>query len=227
MFKIITIDELLKILDKYNHKELHVHHTWEPDHSNFNGSNGIKLQENMRAYHLSKGWSDIGQHVTLLPDGTFVTGRDFAKTPASIEGHNIGGFACEMLGNFDIGHDKLEGKQRESIIKLAQYFNKKGRYIRFHRENSPKTCPGTSIDKDAFMKEVRGQQSLPTPILKQGDKGEDVANLQRALNKYSYKLIVNGIFDSLVLGAVKDFQKAHSLMADGIVGPKTWNELRR
>ncbi len=50
MFEIIGIDELLRRLNKYNHKELHVHHTWSPDHGDFNGKNGLQLQENMRKY---------------------------------------------------------------------------------------------------------------------------------------------------------------------------------
>jgi hypothetical protein len=163
-FEIIDINELLRRLDKYNHKELHVHHTWKPVKKSYNGKNGLQLQEGMRDYHVNtKGWQDIGQHVTLLPDGMFVTGRDFSISPASIEGHNTGAFACEMIGNFDIkgtgeyndlGYDKLEGKQKESMLQLARYFYEKGRYIRFHRENAPKTCPGTSIDKNTFMKEV-------------------------------------------------------------------------
>ena len=109
----------------------------------------------------------LGQHVTLLPDGKFVTGRDFGKTPASIQGYNTGAFAVEMLGNFDIGNDKFEGPQKESMIKLARYFYSKGCYIRFHRENAPKTCPGTSIDKNEFMKEVMGmaENIVKTPIL--------------------------------------------------------------
>jgi hypothetical protein len=109
----------------------------------------------MKRYHLSLGWSDIGQHVTLLTDGLFVTGRDFGQTPASIQGYNTGAFAVETLGNFDIGHDVLQGAQKESLIKLAKYFNDKGKYVRFHRENAAKTCPGTSIDKAAFMEEVK------------------------------------------------------------------------
>jgi len=112
-FEIIDINELLRRLDKYKHKELHVHHTWAPSHKDFNGKNGIQLQEAMRKYHVeTNGWSDIGQHVTLLPDGLFVTGRDFSKTPASIAGYNTGAFACEMLGNFDTGHDTFGGKQK-------------------------------------------------------------------------------------------------------------------
>ena len=75
-------------------------------------------------------------------------------TPASITGYNTGAFACEMLGNFDIGYDVLKGFQKASILRLCKYFNDKGQYVRFHRENSSKTCPGTSINKNDFMKEV-------------------------------------------------------------------------
>lgn len=163
-FEIIAIDELLKRLDKYNHKELHVHHTWKPVKNSYNGKNGLELQESMKNYHVNVNkWSDIGQHVTLLPDGKFVTGRAFDLTPASIYGFNTNAFACEMLGNFDkkgtgeennLGYDKFEGIQKESMLQLARYFHQKNRYIRFHRENSKKTCPGTSIDKDIFMQEV-------------------------------------------------------------------------
>lgn len=203
MFEIITIDELLKRLDKYSHKELHIHHTYSPSHKDFNGSNGIALQQAMKNYHVNtRHWQDIAQHVTLLPNGLFVTGRDFAKTPASITGHNTGGFAVEMLGNFDIGHDKLQGEQRESIIKLAKYFDDKKRYIRFHRENSPKTCPGTSINKAEFMAEVK-QYGLIKKIEKVVD-GMNIKTLQHVIN---------------VLG-IKD-NSGNALAEDGKEGSKT------
>ena len=135
MDEIITLQELLKRLDKYNHKELHIHHTWQPDHKTYNNKpDGLYWQKAMRNFHVNtNGWNDIGQHVTLLPDGRFVTGRPFNKNPASISGYNTGAFAVEMIGNFDKGNDRFEGKQKDSMIKLARYFDQKGRYIRFHR----------------------------------------------------------------------------------------------
>lgn len=185
-FRIITIDELLETLSKYNHRELHVHHTWKPDHSNFTGKNHLQLQEGMRNYHVnSNGWNDIGQHVTLFPDGMFVTGRDFGKTPASITGYNTGAFAVEMLGNFDIGHDTISGKQKESILRLARYFYDRQRYIRFHRENAPKTCPGTSINKDEFMAEVK---SLGKPI-----KTERRGRILELKQQWQWDLIVKAL----------------------------------
>lgn len=153
----ISIDELFSMLEGYNHRELHVHHTWKPNHSHFNGTNGIELNENMRNYHVNtNGWDDIAQHVTLLPDGLFVTGRDFGKDPASIKGQNWGlPFCVEMIGDFDKGHDVFDGNQKQSMLRLARFFYDKGKYIRFHRENALKTCPGTSINKDVFMQEVK------------------------------------------------------------------------
>lgn len=158
-FKKLTVSELIKLLDKYTFKQLHIHHTWKPNHSNFTGDNHEALQQGMYNYHVNQlKWSDIGQHVTLMPDGLFVTGRDFNRSPASIRGWNFRAFAVEMLGNFDKGFDILEGPQKDSIIQLSRYFVKRfgKECAKFHNEgpNVTKTCPGTSIDKDEFMKEV-------------------------------------------------------------------------
>lgn len=218
--KIITLDELLKMLDKYNHKELHVHHTWRPDHETyFKKPDPLYWQAAMRRYHKeNNGWSDIGQHVTLLPDGRFVTGRDFSRDPASIKGYNTKAFAVEMIGDFDIGKDVLEGKQRESIIELARWFDKRGRYIRFHRENSSKTCPGSGISKEEFMREVKNL------ALKKGDKGNDVMKLQQDLIKLGYNLEpygADGSFGAKTETTVMKFQRDHGLEVDGKAGPKT------
>lgn len=53
--------------------------------------------------------------------------------------------------------------------------------------------------------------------LKLGDKGEAVRCWERALS-----LTVTGEFDAIVDAVTRSFQTAHGLVADGIVGPKTW-----
>ena len=154
-----SLKPLLAVLDEFNHSELHVHHTCSPSHKDFNGTNYQKLQDNMRAYHIrERGWKDIGQHLTLFPDGNFLTGRPFKQIPASIKGFNGTvnkiPLAVEMLGNFNVGQDAFEGKQRDAILGLAKWFHDKGRYVRFHRENAATDCPGTLLDKDKFMDAV-------------------------------------------------------------------------
>lgn len=56
--------------------------------------------------------------------------------------------------------------------------------------------------------------------IRKGCRGDEVATLQRKLN-----LIADGIFGSITDEAVRDFQQAHALTVDGIVGPKTWAAL--
>ena len=54
-------------------------------------------------------------------------------------------------------------------------------------------------------------------ILKRPMRGDDVKRLQEALQIYP-----DGIFGRLTEEAVLEFQKAHGLTTDGIVGPATW-----
>ena len=157
-FRIISVEDLIHELKEYNHKALHVHHTWKPEHKDFNGKNHLILQQGMRNYHVNvKNWRDIAQHVTLMPDGKFVTGRDFAKIPVSISGYNTGAFAMEMLGNFDVGNDFFRGPQKESALTLIEYFMNQNRKIIFHNEHSYKTCPGTSIKKEEIISMIQGK----------------------------------------------------------------------
>ncbi len=65
------------------------HHTYRPDYSHFDGKNHFDRQQAMKNHHmLNKDWADIGQHFTIFPDGTILTGRDMEKTPACIYSQN-------------------------------------------------------------------------------------------------------------------------------------------
>ena len=63
-------------------------------------------------------------------------------------------------------------------------------------------------------------------LLKKGSKGTEVTKLQEALKKLNFNPgIIDGIFGSKTESAVINFQKSQQLIADGIVGEKTWSKL--
>ncbi len=67
-------------------------------------------------------------------------------------------------------------------------------------------------------------------LLRQGSRGQDVANVQDALNTAGKSkqpaLTVDGIFGAKTRARVTEFQVAHALGADGIVGPLTRSRLQ-
>jgi peptidoglycan hydrolase-like protein with peptidoglycan-binding domain len=54
-----------------------------------------------------------------------------------------------------------------------------------------------------------------------GDKGTEVAQLQKYLSMLGYDLIIDGHFGNRTLRSLKAFQKKYGLAVDGVAGPKT------
>jgi hypothetical protein len=69
--------------------------------------------------------------------------------------------------------------------------------------------------------------AVPTAGLKPGAKGAAVKQLQRALKRAGYSPgTIDGSYGPSTESAVKQFQQAHGLVADGIAGTKTLAALR-
>jgi len=179
--KILTTEGLIKEMTSFNWirkpSEFHLHHTWKPTHHSFNYAVGkygkekayITLVDSMRNYHVNTNkWDDIAQHLTLMPDGMWVIGRDWNKNPISMTGRNSFGFALEMVGNFDtkgaigtqqntLGYDNFNNsKQEHELRKLLRFFFvffklDSEKDLVFHSDYSSKTCPGNSIRKGDIM----------------------------------------------------------------------------
>lgn len=64
------------------------------------------------------------------------------------------------------------------------------------------------------------------PVLRQGDNGTYVMQLQDGLNRLGFlSSTPDGFFGSVTAAAVRAFQTANRLNPDGIVGPQTWSAL--
>jgi peptidoglycan hydrolase-like protein with peptidoglycan-binding domain len=66
-----------------------------------------------------------------------------------------------------------------------------------------------------------------TPVLRKGDTGESVSQLQTLLNAQGSNLSVDGVFHATTLASVISFQQRHGLPVNGVVGPETWQILQQ
>lgn len=101
----------------------------------------------IRRYHLSQGWSDIGYHYVVRLDGTVEPGRSVSIPGAHCKGLNycsigvcyVGG----VLDDFKTPADTRTTRQKESLRKLIA--NLRARYpgavVRSHSDFAPKACP--------------------------------------------------------------------------------------
>jgi hypothetical protein len=163
---------------------VHLHHTWRPTRSQFKG---LATIEAMRNYHVNtKGWRDIAQHLTIDPHGFLWTGRNWNLPPASQAGRNgtskIGPFMIEIVGDFDLGRDVLDGEQRSAVVSvtaaLLSTFGLDTAAVLFHRElGSPKSCPGTGVDKAKLLKEIEESASaVPREAKRRGARTAKTAS---------------------------------------------------
>lgn len=140
------------------------HHTYIPSYIHFTGNNHFERQKAMRDAHVNdNGWKTIGQHFTIFPDGSILTGRSLEDTPAGIYGQNANAICVENFGYFDISKDVMTAMQKASIVgvtaALCQRFNipVSTDFIVYHhwfdlstgaRNNGSrnnKSCPGTNF----------------------------------------------------------------------------------
>lgn len=169
MFKEFDINSFKNYIDNFKIsrkiKYIQLHHTYSPSYKHFNGKNHQTLQQNMKTYHTkTNGWTDIGQNLTIFPDGVIMIGRPLNVAPAGTKGANSNGICIECVGNFDIGGDTMTEAQKNAIVGAVKILLDKfglnastgvtyhawwtssginlGNYV---KGKSSKTCPGTAF----------------------------------------------------------------------------------
>jgi N-acetyl-anhydromuramyl-L-alanine amidase AmpD len=92
-----------------------------------------------------------------------------------------------------------------------------------HRDATGKYCPIKMLDNPDLWRDFIKQIGGTIPMLKRGDIGKEVSDLQSALNKINLNsyLVVDGDFGPATEAAVKAFQATHGLVSDGVVGADT------
>lgn len=128
--------------------------------------------------------------------------------------------------------------KRNDIKELVYTGDKSGNLTR-HNMFAATTCPGPYLQSrfsniaERVNKEL-GKTATNKPtnkvvveldILRRGSKGEQVKTLQSLLSISGIPLDIDGSFGPATEKAVIQYQKKNGLVADGIVGPATWNSL--
>jgi len=168
----LSLDQFAELIEQFpwrrNITEVHVHHTFRPNHDDFALRPPIQTIEGMWRFHTQeRGFSDIAQHITIDPTGMIWTGRDWNTPPASATGFNgnsaKGPFMFEMIGDFDKDRDTWKDPQRsvaiEVIARVQKIFNLEAEAFRFHNAMSTKTCPGSAIKREDVLAAVQEVQA--------------------------------------------------------------------
>jgi N-acetyl-anhydromuramyl-L-alanine amidase AmpD len=93
----------------------------------------------IRAWHLARGFSDIGYHYVILPDGTVEIGRPLWRAGSHCQGHNLDSVAICLVGLKAFGMPQFDAL-RPLLMKLKRDFPRAT--LHGHREFNPgKTCP--------------------------------------------------------------------------------------
>lgn len=120
----------------------------------------------IREWHLTKGWSDIGYHFVILPDGRCEDGRPLYRPGAHCNvGHrNFIGIGICLVGNFSQLEEVPEAQMNgliEKISSLMAAFHLKPEDIELHREvpGAATECPGRYFPDDILRKELQERLS--------------------------------------------------------------------
>jgi putative chitinase len=183
-----------------------------------------------------EGRSDLGN--TQPGDGPRYKGRGLIQLTGRANYKRYG----DLLGLDLIGNPELAADPATSLVIACEYWKLKGlnapadqddiktitRRINGGLNGLEDRCACLHRAKVALGVADSTRTTAGTrPTLRLGSRGEQVAGLQAMLIAAGSGISADGEFGPSTAAAVKEFQKSHGLLADGVAGPATWNALAR
>lgn len=167
-------------------------------------------------WNTAANWAEKGAVADGIPQGVlvclFYEDKDNPKTMAHT-GLYFNGETCECSNN--VQHFTKANKKWTKWA-VPACFADGYQAPQKPAENAANKPVDNAVDK------------LEHPTLRRSDKGEKVREMQALLMDRGYDLGrcgVDGDYGSATEAAVRAFQKASGLKADGVCGPKTWAAL--
>lgn len=113
--------------------------------------------DDIRRWHLQRGFKDIGYHYVIYLDGSVHEGRKIESAGAHCNGQNSNSIGVCYVGGCDKAmkpKDTRTAAQEASLVKLVKSLKARypGATVHGHNEFSAKACP--SFDVQKWRKEV-------------------------------------------------------------------------
>lgn len=196
---------------------------------------------NIQKFHQDgRGWDDIGYNFLVCKHGDVWEGRGWTVQGAHAPGANRDGYGVCFLGNDDPGVEDVTPEARASFRAMySEAVKRSGSLAAIgHRDVKSTACPGDELytwikaglpvtsGAPVRTEPVLAPPPKPArpPVLRRGDKGPAVVELQKQLLALGWPLPkygADGDFGAETEHAVRLLQTAARITVDGIVGPQT------
>ncbi len=109
--------------------------------------------DEIRQWHLDRGWSDIGYHFVIDINGCLQEGRPLTRRGAHVRGHNKGSIGITYVGGVDENlipkdtrTENQKGRLKALILDLMDTYP--NATLHGHNEFSNKACPSFDVQKE-------------------------------------------------------------------------------
>lgn len=142
--------------------------------------------EDIRRWHLDRGFRDVGYHFVIKLNGEIEFGRPLNQVGAHVSGHNTGSIGTCYIGGLceDMSvKDTRTLEQKQSMSFLVNYFKERfpGIATRGHNEFANRGCPSFDVSKETWSYRPDGTyeetfESLANKILFEWAKPKGLLN---------------------------------------------------
>jgi len=141
-------------------RKIMIHHSASPTEVRRGGKLLPVNAAMIREWHLTRGWSDIGYHFIILPDGMCETGRPLYRPGAhcNVAQRNFTAIGICLVGNFS--ETEVPKQQLAALIdkveQLMRAYRIKVEDVELHREvpGAATECPGRYFPADVLEEEL-------------------------------------------------------------------------
>ena len=109
--------------------------------------------EEIKQWHLDRGWSDIGYHYVIDINGNLQEGRPLTRAGAHVRGYNKGSIGIAYVGGVDENlkpkdtrAEDQKGRMKAIILDLMDEYPEAT--LHGHNEFSNKACPSFDVQKE-------------------------------------------------------------------------------